>query len=86
MFFGTPHRGSRMAGWGDIGAKLVKLARENVKQTLVRALNLDSEILDRIQDSFQKMLQTGDFYVHTFQEGKPIFKKLGKVGLASSAS
>lgn len=68
-----------MAGWGDIGARLVKIARDDVKQTLVKSLNLNSEILDRIQSGFEKMLQTGGFYVHTFQEGRAIFEKLGKV-------
>jgi len=75
-----------MAGWGDIGARLVKIARDDVKQTLVKSLNLNSEILDRIQNSFDKMLQTGDFSVHTFQEGRPIFEKLGKVSFQSKSA
>lgn len=72
-----------MAGWAGIGLRLVKMARNDVKQTLVESLNTNSEILDRIQNDFQKMLHTGDFYVHVFQEGKPMFEQLGNLKVSS---
>jgi hypothetical protein len=48
-------------------------------QHLVGSLNLNSEILDNIHSDFMKLLNRGMFYVHTFQEGKPINNYLGKV-------
>jgi hypothetical protein len=69
-----------MAGWGDIAARLVKVALNDVKHTLVRSLALNSEILDIVHSNFYKMLtNSGSFYVHTFHEGRPIHPNLGKV-------
>ncbi|KAH6686650.1 hypothetical protein F5X68DRAFT_231993 [Plectosphaerella plurivora] len=78
IFFGTPHRGSRMAGWGEMATKLVKVLNQGSKNQVIKSLALNSEILDRIQNSFEKMIAVGDFFIHTFQEGRPIMK-LGKV-------
>ena len=72
VFFGTPHRGSRQANWGEIATKLAKIIHHDTKHTIVKSLGLNSEILDRIQ---------GDFAAHVFQEGKapPLFERMGKV-------
>jgi hypothetical protein len=84
MFFGSPHRGSNVAGWGDIGAKVAAMVKLDAAQHLVSSLKLDSEILDNIQSDFLKLLTAGDFYVHTFQEGQPINNVIGKVSSTSS--
>jgi hypothetical protein len=82
VFFGTPHRGSRQANWGEIATKLVKIVHQDTKHTIVKSLGLNTEILDRIQNAFEKMLAQGDFAAHVFQEGKPppLFERMGKVG------
>ncbi|RYP73986.1 hypothetical protein DL771_003297 [Monosporascus sp. 5C6A] len=79
MFFGSPHRGSSAAGWGEIGTKIASMIKLDSAQHLVSSLKLDSEILDNIQSDFMKLLIAGTFYVHTFQEGQPINNALGKV-------
>lgn len=45
----------------------------------MRDLRIDSEILDRIHLEFVRMLYSGDFTVHSFQEGKAINANVGKV-------
>lgn len=67
-----------MAGWGEMATKLVKVLNQGSKNQVIKSLALNSEILDRIQNSFEKMIAVGDFFIHTFQEGRPIMK-LGKV-------
>lgn len=56
MFFGSPHRGSSTAGWGEIGTKLVSVIKLDSAQHLVSSLRLDSEILDNIHSDFMKLL------------------------------
>ena len=67
-----------MAGWGEMATKLAKVVHPGTKTQVIKSLALNSEILDRIQNSFEKMIAVGDFFIHTFQEGRPIMK-LGKV-------
>lgn len=52
-----------------------------MRKTLVGSLRIDSEILETIQSEFVKMLYTGDFNIHSFQEGRPINQAVGKVRL-----
>ncbi|KAF2739536.1 TPR-like protein [Polyplosphaeria fusca] len=79
VFFGTPHKGSSKAGWGEIGTQIVSMVRLDSAQHLVSSLKLDSEILDIIHSDFLRLLREGKFYVHTFQEGRPINNVVGKV-------
>jgi hypothetical protein len=51
----------------------------DTRRTLINSLKVNSEILEIIQSDFVKMLYSGDFYVHSFQEGRPINLKFGKV-------
>jgi hypothetical protein len=60
-------------------SKIAKLAFLDMRQTLVGSLQIDSEILERIQSDFVKMIFTGDFSIHSFQEGRPINQTVGKV-------
>jgi hypothetical protein len=59
--------------------KIAKMAFLDMRKTLVGSLRIDSEILERIQSDFVKMLYTGDFNIHSFQEGRPINQTVGKV-------
>lgn len=83
IFFGSPHRGSSTAGWGEIGTKIASMVKLDSAQHLVSSLKLDSEILDNIHSDFMKMLVAGTFYIHTFQEGRPINSVIGKVSILS---
>ncbi len=51
----------------------------DTRRALINSLKINSEILEIIQSDFVKMLYSGDFYVHSFQEGRPINLKFGKV-------
>lgn len=73
-----------MAGWGEMATKLAKVVHPGTKTQVIKSLALNSEILDRIQNSFEKMIAVGDFFIHTFQEGRPIMK-VGKVCCAKPA-
>jgi hypothetical protein len=79
IFLGTPHRGSRIANWSEIFTKVARLALLDMRKKLLRDLKIDSEILDRIHSEFVRMLYSGDFTVHSFQEGKAINANVGKV-------
>lgn len=59
--------------------RVAELAFLDMRKKLVRDLRIDSEILERIHTEFVKMLYSGDFNIHSFQEGKPINAKIGKV-------
>lgn len=62
-------------------SKIAKLAFLDMREALVGSLQIDSEILERIQSEFVKMVFTGDFCIHSFQEGRPINQTFGKVSL-----
>jgi hypothetical protein len=79
VFLGTPHRGSRLASWSEIFTKIAKLGALEYRKKLVASLRIDSEILENIHSEFVKMLFSGDFFVHSFQEGRPINATVGKV-------
>lgn len=46
---------------------------------LVGKLQLDSEVLDLYHSDFMRLLAEGRFWVHTFQESKPLNNVIGKV-------
>jgi hypothetical protein len=64
--------------------RVAQLAFLDMRKKLVKDLRIDSEILERIHSQFVKMLYAGDFNIHSFQEGKPINTKVGKVSVAST--
>ena len=51
-------------------ANLAALSLKDSNKKLLRSLEIDSEVLSNIHSGFMKMLHTGDFYVHSFQEGQ----------------
>jgi len=68
-----------MASWSEIFTKIGKFGALEVRKKLVNSLRIDSEILENIHSEFVKMLFSGDFYVHSFQEGRPMNATVGKV-------
>ncbi|KAK7215348.1 hypothetical protein V2G26_003351 [Clonostachys chloroleuca] len=71
VFLGTPHRGSRAAGWGVTAAKLARLAfSPNIK--LVESLDVNSLELDTINEEFVNIVHDFQLQIHSFQEGRPM--------------
>jgi len=70
VFCGTPHRGSDAAAWGRLASNVVKMALQDVNSKILNDLQVDSEILDLIQDDFLKVLHESNISVHSFQEGE----------------
>ena len=68
-FLGTPHRGSKTASLGKIAFELSRLLLQNPNIKILRTLEGQSEILDRISRSFAQILAShDDLKVHSFQE------------------
>ncbi|KAF4441973.1 hypothetical protein FACUT_2380 [Fusarium acutatum] len=57
IFLGTPHHGSSLAKIGELVSRSVGLIKE-ANSDIVQVLTRDSEVLARIQDSFQALLMT----------------------------
>ncbi|KLP12267.1 uncharacterized protein FFB20_01124 [Fusarium fujikuroi] len=57
IFLGTPHHGSSLAKIGELVSRSVGLIKET-NSDIVQVLTRDSEVLARIQDSFQALLMT----------------------------
>ena len=76
VFCGCPHRGASAAAWGYLASKLIAVAFADSTSKLLSDLEIDSEILDVIQDDFLKTLRrtlTGStFRVHSFLEGRAV--------------
>ena len=54
---GTPHHGSGLAQWAERFAKAIDLLKQTNPQILA-ALESDSEVLARIQESFHTMIRS----------------------------
>ncbi|VUC24625.1 unnamed protein product [Clonostachys rosea] len=79
VFLGTPHRGSRTAGWGVIAAKLARLTFSDPNMKLVESLDVDSMALDTIHEEFINILYDLQIQIHSFQEGCGVATIPGRV-------
>ena len=83
IFFGTPHRGSDFASLGRIVARIAGFGLAESDQALLQALEVGSPELQRIADSFIRMIpkEAKGLNVYSFQEGMPLsgVKFAGKV-------
>jgi hypothetical protein len=70
VFCGTPHRGSSATAWGHLVSNIVTMALQSSNDRLLSELEVDSQILDLIQDDFLRVLQGADISVHSFQESR----------------
>lgn len=68
IFLGTPHRGSAVASVGEVAFRFAKLFFQDPNIKVLRGLERNSEILDRIARSFGHVLATGRIKVHSFRE------------------
>jgi hypothetical protein len=71
-FLGTPHRGSKAASIGKIAFEISRLFFKDPNLKILRALEINSEILERVAKSFCQILRDGNIRVHSFHEELPL--------------
>ena len=72
IFLGTPHRGSAYASWGQIVSNLARLAFQDSNKTILKTLEVSSEVLDNIHENFKNIVFKGGIKIHSFQEAQGI--------------
>lgn len=72
IFLGTPHRGSKVAGWAGITANLASLLFLNSNKDILRGLEKCSEVLGQIHEDFIETANQKEIQIYTFQEGRGI--------------
>ena len=72
IFLGTPHRGSGVVNLGSIASRAAHLIALDTDDRIIESLSHDNELLDNIHAEFMKMIHTGDFQIHSFQEGRAL--------------
>ena len=68
IFLGTPHHGSKVASLGKVAFELSRLFFQKPNLDVLRGLERNSEILDRITRGFGQVLAAGSLKVHSFRE------------------
>ena len=68
IFLGTPHHGSKVASLGKIAFELAKVFLQHPATSVLRGLERNSEVLERITRSFGQVLAAGSLKVHSFRE------------------
>ena len=68
IFLGTPHRGSGLSSLAKVTASVAQVALQTVNDNLIRDLERDSQTLDRIRDSFSRILARRTFTLWSFVE------------------
>jgi hypothetical protein len=71
ILLGTPHRGSVMSSLPKLVSSIAKVALQAVNDDLIRDLERDSPILDRVRDNFSRILDRCTFTVWSFAEELP---------------
>lgn len=82
-FFGTPHRGSSLAGIGDVFAKITRAVLRNPSNSFMTALKKDGEYARELFSNFQQL--AGSFSILSVYETRPL-KGVGLVVEKSSAT
>jgi len=70
IFFGTPHRGSSYAQMGVLARDIAVAAGFDARDTLIRSLKPDAEMLALLREEFSRMLYDRAFKIYSFQEGQ----------------
>ena len=68
IFFGTPHHGSKVASLGKTALGISRVLSPSANTKIIRGLERNSEILERITRSFGQVLASGHLKVHSFRE------------------
>lgn len=69
-FLGTPHRGSKTASMGKMAYNATVIVSKRPNLGLLQALERNSEILDRVGDTFSQTLMKHDIAIYSFREEK----------------
>ncbi|KAI1170462.1 hypothetical protein F4777DRAFT_583864 [Nemania sp. FL0916] len=72
VFLGTPHRGSGHAEWGKIASNLAALALQDTNKSILRGLEVNSEVLENIQGEFLNIADSARIKVHSFREARAL--------------
>ena len=72
VFLGTPHRGSAYAGWGQIASNLARLTLQDTNKKILPTLEVNSEVLDNINEEFTDIVHKSGIKIHSFQEARGI--------------
>ena len=87
IFLGVPHRGSEMASMGESLARVANFSFRDTNRHLLSSLEVEDELLDRINSEFLKMVQLKDLSVYSFQESSGLSGLKGLSGkVVSDAS
>ena len=68
LFLGTPHHGSKAASLGKIAFELSRILLNDPNVKVLRALENNSKILERVSRGFGYVLASGHVKVHSFRE------------------
>jgi protein SERAC1 len=68
IFLGTPHRGSETASLGTIDFEISKLFFKKPDIQVLRALEVNSETLDRIDTTFREIISERSIKIYSFRE------------------
>ena len=71
VFLGTPHRGSTQAGLGILAANVCKAMLQDANTGILRSLEQDSEVLERIREAFERMVTRERVKAYSFVEELP---------------
>ena len=72
MFFGTPHRGSDFSDFGETVRRIISAAGFDTAKQNLRALEVDSGVLEECHRRFQLLQTRQDFDIITFQETRGV--------------
>ena len=70
LFLGTPHRGSAYADMGETIRRIVSITGFDAANQNILALQIDSALLEKCDERFQKLRNRYGFEIHTFQEAR----------------
>ena len=72
MFFGTPHRGSDFSDLGETIRRIASAAGFDTAKQNLRALEIDSGLLEECHRRFQHLQNRRKFEIVTFQETRGV--------------
>ena len=71
VFLGTPHRGSSQVSLGVLAANVCKAMFQGANTSILRSLEHDSEVLERIREPFERIMTRDKVKVYSFVEEIP---------------
>ncbi len=71
MFFGTPHRGSKLGDWGNMASNIARAAFLKLPSQYLKALEENSEELMDISEEFVPLTKQYNFVCFTEENVLP---------------